>query len=355
MMMKEGTMKFVYALLLTMMILVVLAQEAISATRVRDNDQYPSVGLIKYQGSISCAAFILKHGVIATAKHCFTHHDVTPENFDLNKVRILLPKTGGNVDFQNLELTGEDIYKLVLDSGSNDIAYILYNRNKTKDEIDLTKFQLNDQDDVENGTEIFRAGFPQGTDTVFDKVITSGCSFTGKTGFFEPTITDPGYEGMLFDTDCPAWFGDSGGPVFSHGTDIEGNKVIIIHGVLSHTFEVDFVGDLMTDAIMRDDIGEYVRTSMFSPFSLTKDLEIVFHNEEKLFLDNNTPEETIADVEDNTDEINEKKPAPVAAATTHVSSSRRVLSKNDVLFTFFKAFQNLFLNLFGILFNFLGS
>ena len=349
-------MKFVYALLLTMMVFIVLVQEAVSATRVRDNDQFPSVGLIKYQGSISCAAFIIRHGVLATAKHCFTHHDITSENFDTTKVRILLPKKGGNVDFQNLELTGEDVYKLVLDSGSNDIAYILYNRKKTLDEVDLVKFQLNDQNDVEDGTELFRAGFPQGTDTVFDKVITSGCSFAGNTGFFEATITDPGYEGMLFDTDCPAWFGDSGGPVFSAGKDVEGNDVTIIHGVLSHTFEVDFAGDIMEAAILRDDIGEYVRTSMFSPFSLTKDLEIVFDEEEKLFLDKNTPVEIIVEVDDNIEVVAVKKPSPApAAAVKHSSSKKRTLAKNDVLFTFFQAFQNLFLSLFGILFNFSGS
>jgi phosphatidylserine decarboxylase len=45
--------------------------------------------------------------------------------------------------------------------------------------------------------------------------LTKGCKFNKKKGHFPAMVTDPGYEGLLFDSECPAWFGDSGGPVIS--------------------------------------------------------------------------------------------------------------------------------------------
>jgi hypothetical protein len=276
-------MKIIYSVIMSLLLLIMAMGEAGSAVREINNDRFPQVGFLNY-GEISCASFILKHGVIATAKHCFTHHDIDELNFDPNKVKIRFAKKGGNIDMDPLTLQGEDVLKLIMDRGSNDIAYIIYKREKTEEIMDLSSFEINSSSDVEDGLEIFRAGFPMGFNHVFDKVITSGCSFSGKTDFFQPTITDPGYEGMLFDTDCPAWYGDSGGPVFSTRVD-DGNEITIIHGVLSHTFDVDFAGNIREDAKGSDLIGEFVKTSMFTPFNLASDLDIAMEEEETLYLE----------------------------------------------------------------------
>jgi len=260
--------------------------ESNSAIREINNDKFPQVGFLNY-GDVSCASFILKHGVIATAKHCFTHHDIDELNFDPEKVKIRFAKKGGNIDIDPLTLQGEDILKLIVDRGSNDIAYIIYKREVTQDLIDLSSFEINSNKDVEDGMEVFRAGFPMGFNHVFDKVITSGCSFSGKTEFFQPTITDPGYEGLLFDTDCPAWYGDSGGPVFSTALNDKDEETTIIHGVLSHTFDVDFAGNIRKDAMDSDLIGEFVKTSMFTPFNLASDLDTAISEEETLYNERN--------------------------------------------------------------------
>lgn len=281
-------MKIIYSVIMSLLLLIMIMGEAGSAVREINNDRFPQVGFLNY-GEVSCASFILKHGVIATAKHCFTHHDIDELNFDPKKVKIRFAKKGGNIDIDPLTLEGEDILKLIMDRGSNDIAYIIYKREKTEEIMDLSSFEINDNKDMEDGMEVFRAGFPMGFNHVFDKVITSGCSFSGKTDFFQPTITDPGYEGMLFDTDCPAWYGDSGGPVFSSRMGDNGEEITIIHGVLSHTFDVDFAGNIREDAMDSDLIGEFVKTSMFTPFNLASDLDTALEEEESLY-NERTPE-----------------------------------------------------------------
>ena len=50
---------------------------------------------------------------------------------------------GGNIDENPIQLTGEDILKLIVDRGSNDIAYIIYKREATIDLIDLNSFEIN--------------------------------------------------------------------------------------------------------------------------------------------------------------------------------------------------------------------
>ncbi|MFZ8934340.1 MAG: trypsin-like peptidase domain-containing protein [Bacteriovoracaceae bacterium] len=253
---------------------LLLITDALSANRVINNDAHPFVGLMRYKGDISCAVFVVKHGVAVTAKHCFEHYGINEDNFEAKELSMSFPKAGGNVDFLNTLVEGDDVHRLILDRGQNDIAYIIYKRETTLEEFKLNEFKVNDYAEIEEGTEVFRAGFPMGHNTVFDKVITSGCTFTGDTGHFDSMVMDKGYEGLLFDTNCPAWFGDSGGPVFSTGTDENGQNIVIIHGVLSHTFEVNFLGEIEESSIHEDDIGKYVRTSMFSPFFLASDLKL---------------------------------------------------------------------------------
>ena len=286
--------------------------KANSAVRVINNDLHPSVGLMRYKGDISCAAFVIRHGVAVTAKHCFDHFHINEDNFDPNLLSISFPKVGGNVDFNNIKVEKQNVYKLILDRGENDIAFILYNRNVTKNEFSVSEFKVNDYSEIESGVEVFRAGFPMGHNTVFDKVITSGCIFTGESGHFDAMVMDQGYEGLLFDTNCPAWFGDSGGPVFSKGEDEQGNPITIIHGVLSHTFEVNFLGEIEESSILEDEIGKYVRTSMFSPFFYSSDLKMALETEESLFNETRIPASPeILEMVENTPNVIEQSKAPV--------------------------------------------
>jgi hypothetical protein len=264
------------------------AYKASAAERVKILHKFPFVGVVKFTNGPVCTGFLVTHGIMATAKHCFSHHDIDEFNIESKNLHLIFPKKGGNIDFHNTLIEKKDILKLVLDSGSNDLAYIIYKREKTLNEIDIPAMKLNLEEDIVDQAQIYRVGFPMGENHVFDKVQTSHCQFTGKTDFFRPTITDPGYEGLLYDTDCPAWFGDSGGPIFEENQD---TKELTIHGVLTHTFEVNFAGEIEEMAKKRDSIGEYVETSNFSPFRLADDFQQTLDEEEKLFQERN-PEET---------------------------------------------------------------
>ena len=147
--------------------------------------------------------------------------------------------------------------------------------------------KINTDEDIEDEDPVFRVGFPMGENHVFDKILTNNCRFTGKTDFFRPTITDPGYEGLLYDTSCPAWYGDSGEPVFAEVKKGASEKPMVIHGVLTHTFEVNFAGEIEESSKETDSIGEYVKTSNFSPFRLASDFFNTLDEEERLFQQRN--------------------------------------------------------------------
>jgi len=229
---------------------------AFASNREIIKELYPFVGKLNYQG-VSCSAFIIKHGVLVTAKHCFSHHDFFPEDFKSTDLKV---------SFSNFVLEGQEGSELVFDRGENDLSYIIYNPNLTQDKIDLTKIEPSL--DVDDNTSLFRVGFPGVGDFIDEKVLTYDCNYLGDKEFFPPKILDPGYEGILLDTTCQAWHGDSGGPVIR-----KSGKKLQILGVLSHTFEVDYAGRIKEESMGEDHIGPYVKTSMFSPFSETVDLD----------------------------------------------------------------------------------
>ncbi|RLA65429.1 MAG: hypothetical protein DRQ88_03230 [Epsilonproteobacteria bacterium] len=218
---------------------------------------YPFVGKLRYLG-VSCSAFMVKHGVLISAKHCFSHYDIFPENFESQNLRVTFNS--------NEILTGDNVFELVFDRGENDLAYIIYDPDFSREKFDLSKILLSFA--VEENVDIFRIGFPGVGQYQGDKILTHQCRYLGNQDVFPPKITDPGYDGILLDTDCKAWHGDSGGPVMRK---IDGHLEIL--GVLSHTFEVDFAGEIKEESMGEDDIGPYVKTSMFSPLSEAVDLE----------------------------------------------------------------------------------
>lgn len=229
---------------------------AFGSNREIVKERFSFVGKLNYLG-VKCSAFIIKHGVLVSAKHCFSHFDIYPEEFEANKLRIQLGAT---------VITGDQVQELVFDRGENDLAYIIYDPEVTQDSIDITL--VNPSLEIESDLDIFRIGFPGIGKYENEMVLTGDCKYLGEKDYFPPKITDPGYEGILLDTTCFAWHGDSGGPVMR-----EHNGKLNILGVLSHTFEVDFAGRIKEESLGEDSIGPYVKTSMFSPLSEASDLD----------------------------------------------------------------------------------
>ncbi|MEC7182099.1 MAG: trypsin-like serine protease, partial [Bdellovibrionota bacterium] len=160
-------------------------QTASGTVREKIGEKFPFVGLIKYENGLVCTGFLIKHGVLATAKHCFSHKDINELNFEPKKLKVSFFKEKEDPFFPQLPLIikGSDIIQLVLDSGSNDIAYIIYKRESTMNIINLPEIEVNTHRDLSDEAHVFRVGFPMGENHVFDKVLTKDCQFTGKTDF----------------------------------------------------------------------------------------------------------------------------------------------------------------------------
>jgi len=243
------------------LVLLSISLSAFASNREIVKERFSFVGKLNYLG-VKCSAFILKHGLLVSAKHCFSHFDIYPENFDAGKIQI---------NFGAFVLSGPGVSELVFDRGENDLAYIIYNGELTRGRIDLSNIEP--ALEVESETEVFRLGFPGVGKYENEQILTGSCKYLGVRDFFPPKITDPGYDGILLDTDCQAWHGDSGGPVIRQA---DGKLQIL--GVLSHTFEVDFAGRIKDEALGEDKIGPYVKTSMFSPLSEAVDLDYYLRN-----------------------------------------------------------------------------
>jgi len=204
-----------------------------------------------------CTFTILRHGLMITAKHCFQHLEVFGLKVDPSKLTVTFPN-------------GIAISKLNVryDSGDNDIAYVEYEPNLTAS-IQIPKIVLSNQlpgpDDL-----LYVPGYPVAADNSRPIAISRFCSTTGKTGFLTKKPKDPGYGGKLAEIDCPAWWGQSGSPVFGI-TKHRKKRTLVLHGVLAHTFLVEDDGSVDQKEIVLDDFGKYVPKSNFSPISLRKD------------------------------------------------------------------------------------
>ena len=61
---------------------------ASGTAREKVGEKFPFVGLIKYENGLVCTGFLIKHGVLATAKHCFSHRDINSLNFEPTKLKV---------------------------------------------------------------------------------------------------------------------------------------------------------------------------------------------------------------------------------------------------------------------------
>jgi hypothetical protein len=110
------------------------------------------------------------------------------------------------------------------------------------------------------GQRVLVVGFPMpsnGRDWV--RIVSERCAFGDRVGDI------PEYGRNQFDTNCPAWFGNSGGPALSFTPS--GEAVLV--GVVSHTFA--FPSPDMPNAIEAtgsDDFGPYVPSAV-SAFAST--------------------------------------------------------------------------------------
>jgi hypothetical protein len=104
-------------------------------------------------------------------------------------------------------------------------------------------------------------GFPGSSDGIRKRIVSHSCKTTAKSGRIGPLPKDPGYGGLLHGTNCLAWFGNSGGPVFQ--VDDE-EKAVLLLGVVSHTFDITAEGDIDSSKVTKDSYGSRISSVNYS-------------------------------------------------------------------------------------------
>lgn len=238
---------------------------AASSSRGGSQYLYRSVGRFSYNGSHRCSGAIIKHGVFVTAKHCF--RPGIPSGNELGLIGLQFPEST-SISSETLTITGDNIKAVIMDDDSNDIAYITYKKELTESiTIDAKEVRTTPPP---SDHSVHLVGFPSPNDGVYRRLVSYGCKTTEKTGYITPKPKDPGYDGLLYDTDCIAWFGNSGGPIYS--VDENGSPIAIL-GVVSHTFDIEDDGSLDYTKIQSDTYGSYVTSTNLSSFTDAKKLE----------------------------------------------------------------------------------
>ena len=227
------------------------------------SNEFPFVGVITYAGALRCTGTLIEHGLFVTAKHCFKS---IPSAANLKKISLGFPSDGIQ-DGNDIQVSGDKITELFHDGPGNDLAYIRYDSSQTEGKVPLPNFPIV-REVPEVGTQLVVVGFPSQSDKKLRKVVTSNCQVLDRSGILGPKPRDAGYDGMLFDSDCGAWFGNSGGPFFTVSVNEEGTRTIeSFVGVVTHTFDVDALGTILPEFTLEDSFGSYVRTVNFSPFA----------------------------------------------------------------------------------------
>ena len=248
--------------LLSLTLAIVSASTAFSVTPERRPDtsgRFAFVGFGTYRtgfgGEIPlCTYSIVKHGLLLTAKHCFTHVGSPSNPAQVKNLKVTFPGL--------VSLSGGDLKDIVLDPGPNDLAYVTYEAARTAALISLPPMRIATALPSLD-TPLLMPGFPNAPAALRKLIVSQPCTLNGRHGTFPPKPKDAGYEGELWEMACPAWRGQSGSPLIE--VVEEG---LVIHGVLTHTFQVKADGAIDPAVIQSDKVGSFVPLSMFSPLWL---------------------------------------------------------------------------------------
>lgn len=233
------------------------------------NDKFENVGLIHNSGKNGCTGTIIKHGVILTAKHCFGSREIGElgaSHFSVSFISARYPLTKAFL------INGNDIKRIVPDTGNNDIAYMLYEPKATEEKIDLVVNQI--QLSVPSKeTPALIIGYPTQTNNPehLSKIISRNCSFDGVSSEYTQMVLSNQYHGRLYQTSCAGFYGNSGGPVIIRDNL---NRLKLI-GVVTHTFSVDSFGQILEKRIETDPFGQYIADANVSLLSDAKSLSNV--------------------------------------------------------------------------------
>ena len=240
------------------------AAASVPVRRADTSGKFAFVGFGTYQtgfgGEIPLCTFsILRHGLLLTAKHCFTHLGSSTKPVKVKNLSVIFPGL--------VSLSGSALKEIILDPGPNDIAYVRYEATRTEGVIALPSIK------VGRGlpaleAELQMPGFPNAPAKNRKLALSLPCALNGRHDRFPPKAKDAGYEGELWEMACPAWRGQSGSPLIE---ELDG--AVTVYGVLTHTFQVNSDGSIDDSAVETDEFGKFVLLSAYSPLFLAERLD----------------------------------------------------------------------------------
>lgn len=275
--------------------------------------------------AVFCSGALLQHGLYVTAKHClYPAQERSGPMFSRSAFSIVIPENG-LISKLGLVIEPSQILEIIPDAGQNDIAWMVYDPNLTRGKVEIPNISIA-RDLPSTSVKFEMVGFPSldrrddpslasrkkirkmiddeqrefarikesmphdswvSLQNFFDRIeardfevlnlsmldqqFLGRCFPTGKVGVWPRRAKHPGYLGILVETDCPAWFGNSGSVFFLRKDDR-----LEAYGVLSHTLEIlsdSESGEIDPRHIMVDQFDTYSDKVAFSPFSSAESYE----------------------------------------------------------------------------------
>lgn len=267
------------------------------ARRVINNQQFENIGYILKDGRANCTGTVIKHGVFLTAKHCFSGRQFGGEglkHFSLSFITKFDPPEKPFI------VSSENLIRVFPDEGFNDLAYVLYKPEATIGKINLVvNIDTNSNFDDLNSLMLF--GFPKVELKVPQKISSENCFLGEMLGRYRKYPKSLHYRGDLIDTNCPAYYGNSGGPAVGitlTNSDAGLTAKMGVIGVVAHTFNDE-------NAVQKDEFGFFVDNANISLIKDAKNLSYILNLDvlslsDKYFLGNkknslNSPEVRISD------------------------------------------------------------
>ncbi len=234
-------------------------------SRIFAGDHFKSVGVIAKGNNIICSGIAMKQGVFFTAKHCFPNTTNTITDTTDYSLRF---SASGILDENQYIIPGGRINQILFEGQNSDIAFVIFSPEANDDLIFSDEYKISNTSNLE-AQELKVVGYPQRNDPYdsIKRIISTDCY----VGIRQGEVF--GYDGDLVDTTCPAYWGSSGGPVFS----VIDDELVLI-GVITHTFDLNQDGTIDRAKMIDDQFGTYT-TGNFSPFSRVELLNTVMKTE----------------------------------------------------------------------------
>ncbi|OZG72256.1 hypothetical protein BTA51_16065 [Hahella sp. CCB-MM4] len=228
------------------------------------------VPLFNDDDNLVCSATIIRHGMLLTAKHCFYEND-DPDDF------YFVYSTDAMIDDDDLRIPITAIRYDGPGDEVNDIAVLYYQKKYTEGRVKLQDISVNVDTLAKEGDSLLLVSYPITKSRKVMRIASINCIRQRKIGTNPPLAKSPGYDGTLLDTNCLAFWGSSGGPIFQTQYENGQMKINSLEGVVTHSFDLKKDGSVDRDKMKKDSFGKYL-TLNYSPFKQSNLIKRIFEH-----------------------------------------------------------------------------